>query len=418
MNRIACVWAMLCVLLAFGFASASDYTLEIFGNANMDETIDEMDITYVEGIIKGTNAATNLSDANYDGKIDEKDITQIGQIISGEEKALTLIDSADKIVTVKKPLGELVVLLGPILEPMRSIKVDEDKIVGVGTYMKEDNVFYPEFNGSQGLGSVSSPDYEAILELHPDTVWIYASVGSSSSYDEIQNKLAEIDPNITVLRIDGYRPSNHVDEIRKMGYILGKQNESEEFIDFYSGVMDTIKERVETLSDDDKPKVYFEASPETDPYMTCGEGAGYHEKIVLAGGYNIFSDLKDYPMVDPEDVIKRDPDVIIIVARGKSGYESDDMAELTLLRDLIMDRPELANVTAVGDGRVYVISNDLYGGAQHFIGVAYLAKWFYPELFEDLDPKSIHQEYLTRFQGLDYDLNEHGVFVYPAPGES
>ena len=55
---------------------------------------------------------------------------------------------------------------------------------------------------------------------------------------------------------------------------------------------------------------------------------------------------------------------------------------------------------------------------EYFIGVAYMAKWFYPELFEDLNPKSIHQEYLTRFQGLDYDLNEHGVFVYPAPGES
>jgi len=42
-----------------------------------------------------------------------------------------------------------------------------------------------------------------------------------------------------------------------------------------------------------------------------------------------------------------------------------------------------------------------------------MAKWFHPDLFEDLDPKAIHQEYLTRFQGLDYDLDEHGVFVYP-----
>jgi iron complex transport system substrate-binding protein len=25
----------------------------------------------------------------------------------------------------------------------------------------------------------------------------------------------------------------------------------------------------------------------------------------------------------------------------------------------------------------------------------------------------IHQEYLTRFQGLDIDLDEKGVFVYP-----
>jgi iron complex transport system substrate-binding protein len=42
-----------------------------------------------------------------------------------------------------------------------------------------------------------------------------------------------------------------------------------------------------------------------------------------------------------------------------------------------------------------------------------MAKWFHPELFSDLDPKAIHQEYLARFLRLDYDLDEQGVFVYP-----
>jgi len=54
-------------------------------------------------------------------------------------------------------------------------------------------------------------------------------------------------------------------------------------------------------------------------------------------------------------------------------------------------------------------------GCRGFIQVAYMAKWFHPELFEDLDPKAIHQEYLTRFQGLDIDLDKKGVFVYPEP---
>jgi hypothetical protein len=33
--------------------------------------------------------------------------------------------------------------------------------------------------------------------------------------------------------------------------------------------------------------------------------------------------------------------------------------------------------------------------------------------FKDLDLKAIHQEYLTRFLELDYNLDDHGVFVYP-----
>ena len=54
-------------------AAASEYTLDVFGNANMDETVDETDIAYVEGIIDGTNEVTELADANYDGNIDAQD---------------------------------------------------------------------------------------------------------------------------------------------------------------------------------------------------------------------------------------------------------------------------------------------------------------------------------------------------------
>jgi len=78
-----------------------------------------------------------------------------------------------------------------------------------------------------------------------------------------------------------------------------------------------------------------------------------------------------------------------------------------------MNRDELASVTAVKNGRVYVLSQDLQSGPRSFLSSEYMAKWFHPELFEDLDPQAIHQEYLTRFQGLDYDLDENGVFVYP-----
>lgn len=411
MRRIVCILVMLCMSLAIESAGASD-TLEIFGNANMDETIDEMDISYVEGVIKGTNEATNLSDGNYDGKIDEDDIDQIKMIIRGMEDKLTLIDSANRTVTLRMPLKSLVAE-SPILEPMRSLALESEKVVGITQSTKENSIYFPELNERPSIGSVSSPDYEAILRLHPETVWIHASM-TSSSYEQFQNKLNETDPTITVLRIDGYKPSNHADEIRKMGYILGKREEANEFLDFYEGVMNAVEDKVENLSEKDKPEVYFEYGP----YKTCGEGSGYHEKVTLAGGNNIFSDLTGYPTVDAEEVVKRNPDIIILLDNGKSGYESDNATDLTSLTDEIMNRPELCDVTAVKEGQVYAISNDIYGGAQHFLGVAYLAKWFHPSLFEGLDPKEIHREYLEKFQKLDYDLDEHGVFVYPSSGES
>ncbi|HNT71947.1 MAG TPA: hypothetical protein PKK92_02680, partial [Methanothrix sp.] len=99
---------MSCALLAVMPTTASDYALSIFGNANMDDTIDEGDIEYARGIIEGTNKETELSDADYDGDVDEDDIAQIELIMRGEEKELTLIDMAGRIVTIPRPIERVV----------------------------------------------------------------------------------------------------------------------------------------------------------------------------------------------------------------------------------------------------------------------------------------------------------------------
>jgi iron complex transport system substrate-binding protein len=148
-------------------------------------------------------------------------------------------------------------------------------------------------------------------------------------------------------------------------------------------------------------------------------GSRFDQMIVTAGGINIAADLTGMVKVDPEWVLEQNPDIIVKHASRSfgfsTGYDTDDPSGLIATRDEIMNRPELANVKAVKNGRVYVIDSHHTAGPGCAIGIAYWAMWFYPDLFEDLDPKAIHQEYLTRFQGLDIDLDEKGVFVYPEP---
>ena len=55
--------------------------------------------------------------------------------------------------------------------------------------------------------------------------------------------------------------------------------------------------------------------------------------------------------------------------------------------------------------------NNAMGGT---LGAVYMSKALYPDLFTDLDPEAVHQEYITRFLRLDYSLEEQGVFLYPA----
>ncbi len=65
---------------------------------------------------------------------------------------------------------------------------------------------------------------------------------------------------------------------------------------------------------------------------------------------------------------------------------------------------------AVEDGRVHLLTSDIYTGPRYIIGVMYMAQWLYPDAFADIDPSEIHREYLVRFQGRDI---QDTIFVYP-----
>ena len=402
------------LLLLASPVAASDYTLGIYGNANEDDTINMQDVTYTELIILEYRDATELADAKYDSSIDILDMTQIALIILGREKEMTVIDGADRIVTVKKPIERIITPNGDCMPLMRALDA-ADKIVGVSRYTIQDTLFYPEFGDYPSIGSVWSPDYEAMLACNPDTVILYASF-SASNCEAIEDTLTDANPEIACIWIDGYKPSSQVEDTILLGYLLGKRDEAEVWIDFYEGFLNPIYDEVADIPMEDRTQVYIECWR---AYHTAAGNSGWHEKVELAGGYNIFRDLTiDYPDVSEEDVIDRHPDAIIRAAKTEGGYDTGDITELSDLKDEIMDRTELAHVPAVENGEVYVINNDVFGGTAHFVGMGYIAKWLYPDRFTDLDPEAAHRQYLTEFQGLDESLVDNGVFVYPLLGES
>ncbi|MCK4736460.1 MAG: hypothetical protein KAT65_28660, partial [Methanophagales archaeon] len=100
---------------------------------------------------------------------------------------------------------------------------------------------------------------------------------------------------------------------------------------------------------------------------------------------------------------------------GAFGFEVDDTSVAEATRNEIMSMDVFAGSDAVVNGRVYLFDNEFMGTPRIVAAIAYTAKWYHPELFDDLDPQAIYQQYLTDFMRIDYDLDEHGVFVYPEP---
>ena len=268
-------------------------------------------------------------------------------------------------------------------------------------------VYFPELSKLPGIGGHYDIDFEKVYELDPDIFIIY---GPHDPADEKYQKIIKmLEPRTKVLALG--RSLSLREDLPKLGYLLDKEEEAAEFIDWYDGLMNTVKERVEEISEDDKPRVYHEYYRD---YKTFTKNTIRHADIVNAGGINIAADLPGrYIEIDPEWLAVQKPDVIVrTVSSSICGYDKDDPTAMKEIYESIMNRPELVNIPAVKNKRVYVCSLGLFESARNFIAIAYSVKWFHPKLFEDLNPKAIHQEWLTRFQGLDYDLDEHGVFVY------
>jgi iron complex transport system substrate-binding protein len=375
--------------------------LDIYGNANEDDSIDMGDVVYIKLAIFGKKSKTELCDANYDGKVSMLDVGQTKLIILGKEKELTIIDITGMTVTVKKPVERMAVFDFYAAEAIRAIGA-KDKIIGVGRYAAKYPEYYPDLHLKPLIGSGSSPNYEKIIELNTDLVIDYRE----ASTNVIREKLESTD--IPVIGLQFYVPPTHFREVRILGFILDKEKEADEYLTLLQSNYDLIEERVGGLKTEEKRTAYYESSKK---YRTCGGlGSGYHSLIRMAGGINIFADLPPFCEVSPEAVARRNPDVII--KAGIHGYALTDTIMLEESREEIMNRPELAKVTAVKNGDVYVFSRTiLQEGGKYPTGVCYIAKILYPDKFEDLDPNAILKEYLEKYQGLPYQ----GVYIYPSP---
>jgi iron complex transport system substrate-binding protein len=107
-----------------------------------------------------------------------------------------------------------------------------------------------------------------------------------------------------------------------------------------------------------------------------------------------------------------DPDVVVsLQSTDNIGWErtpSADSVKLEKVRNEILSRPGALSLSAVKNGRVYVVSGSQFYGLDSIVGISYFAKLFHPEV--DIDPEQIYKEYLQRM-GVEYP--DRRTLIYP-----
>lgn len=374
--------------------------LKIMGNANEDHIVDDNDIKYIEKVINGEEEETELTDANNDGVINQADIDQVRAIINHESSFIYFIDLDGQTRPVHYPINTIVATYNIYVE-MIVVLGETGKIIGVDdTISKYDN-YFPTLQGLPSVGNRFTPDVEKILGLNPDLYF----TGTRGYYDSgLEAKLAANGTSVEVVRLPSWEYGLLPQGILTLGYILKQESRAYEFLEWYQGIQDDINEKLDAL--DDSEKVTALGLVGTSVQV---EGGGKYEMMVNAGCINLASDLTgtSSAKVDVEWVLEKDPDVILtwVVAGFWEGTSDATLqTQLDSMKDLY------SATRAVQNGRIYVMAHDITCGPAGIISVAYYAKWFYPELFEDLDPEALHQEFVDRFMGVDVEVSE-GAFV-------
>lgn len=268
---------------------------------------------------------------------------------------VAVVDDRGQEIIIPAPPQRVVVagvaLYSQILVDLRA----EELLVGVAS--SPDNP--PEVQDLPQVGPAFSPSLEAIVALEPDLVL--------GAWGEVRDRLEELGLVVlTVGQSGGWLTGivDVLDAIRKVGQAVGKGEEAEALCGLICEEIVRLEAQVLDLPRVPVAFLYMSA-PDSPPYV-AGAGTPEHELLLRAGGENVFGNLPGYLQVSLEELILREPEVIVT-----------DPAQV----ENVLQSQSLSTLTAVKTGRVYGIRGSLTVSTRVAQVLRQLAGLLHPEAF-------------------------------------
>ena len=184
------------------------------------------------------------------------------------------------------------------------------------------------------LGDGIRPNVEAIMAARPDLVVLYASNDNRTAAQALRRAGIQT----LAIRVDLIADFRRV--VAMLGRAIGDTVRSRIVIDTVTASL----ERARSATRGDLRPTAFWLMWET-PLLTIGGGSYLSELLEIAGARNVYDSLpQPSPQVAFEDVVRRDPDVILVSPEGAAA---------------ITTRPTWRAMRAVRAGRVLVVDTAL-----------------------------------------------------------
>lgn len=186
------------------------------------------------------------------------------------------------------------------------------------------------------------------------------------------------------------------ESLKIVGEVLGdKEYEmAKKYCNYFNDNVQMVTERLKNVEKASKPSVYYVDCRFADPYHTVGKGEVQEEWITTAGG--VLATAEEFEgknlEVTTEKISEINPDIIMIGARNQAD-----------VYNTIMSDENFANLDAVKNNKVYRVPQGLSpwcrNGSEAAVQILWAAKLLHPTEFEDIDMKTMVQDFYKEFYG-------------------
>lgn len=305
-------------------------------------------------------------------------------------------DCGGRPVEVSAPPRRVVTLTPSVLEMMFWLGLG-DRVVGTGVPPPK-GTFPPRFeaaaqrvrrlSGPYRAGAYRPVSREVLLGVRPDFVIGGFSSNFTAEGATGQDELAQRGvPSYLALSTacDGTAAGPRRDmslverDLTNLGRLFGVEDRARGLVAAMRAKTGQVAARLRGTSE--RPSVFaFEYEEGTDSPYAPGNRQTINAVIARAGGRNVFADLdRAYERVGWEEIVRRDPDVILIIVYGK-GDRAADQAAAGRAQRFLAAHPPVRGLRAVRDRRfaALVYEDGSVGGVRNADAVVSLARQLHP----------------------------------------
>ncbi|QDQ01013.1 cobalamin-binding protein [Lysinibacillus fusiformis] len=235
-----------------------------------------------------------------------------------------------------------------------------DRIVGATEY----DTYPAEAQNIERVSNSTMFNSERILALKPDVVIAY-----TTGQDDALKGLEDAGVKVFVIKSAASFEDVYGD-IEQIATVMGVEDKGEQLNEDIKAKIADVQTKVKDV--EKQKNVYLEISPKPDIYTTAA-GTFQQEILNAANVNNVFGDQVDWVKVSEEEVIAKNPEVILTTVNSKE----DSTVE-------ILARNGWNTMTAIQNKAVFYVDADISTRPGPRIGeaVELVAKAVYPELFQ------------------------------------